>query len=269
MVDVYDILAKLCGYLQKVNLFIWERQQMIKKSISTMKAMMQGVHNDTQCSKYWPTINDYWPLLPVSEFDHGYYALRSQQPVTGESPFIKTRQELQEVLETFQIKIEERLLTEEDEILCHHTARLTNARQFEVLAASMGPEPFCLRVMEDNNLVESCRFITSINVSDFVLKEQLQQFLKCVHPFLVEPVKQGQESPRIPWKKFMVKSELYSGIPDAMQCIVTCFFMGHNESYVESIGSKLKHHNPPNRNITLEHLEEEFIVAWNGPEIPH
>ena len=45
--------------------------------------------------------------------------------------------------------------------------------------------------------------------------------------------------------------------------------MGHNESYVESIRSKLKHHNLPNRNITLEHLEEELIVAWNGPEIPH
>ena len=111
---------------------------------------------------------------------------------------------------------------------------------------------------------ESCRFITSINVSDIVLKEQLQQFLKCVHHFLVEPVKQGQESPRILLKKFMVKSEFF-GIPDVMQCIVTCFFMGHNESYVESIGSKLKHHNPPNHNITLEHLEGESIVAWNGP----
>ena len=197
MVDVYDILTKFCGYLQKVNLFLWERQQMIKKSISTMKAMVQDVHNDTQSSKYWPTINAYWPLLkrnelikdlPVSVFDRGYYAMRSQQPVTGESPFIKTRQELQEVLETFQIKMEEWLLTEE-------SARLTNVRQYEVLAASMGPEPFCLRVMEDNDLVESCRFIMSINVSDFVLKKQLQQFLKYVHLFLVEPVKQGQESP--------------------------------------------------------------------------
>ena len=67
MVDVYDIFAKLCDYLQKVNLFIWERQQMIKKSISTMKAMVQGVHNDTQSSKYWPTINAYWPLLKRNE----------------------------------------------------------------------------------------------------------------------------------------------------------------------------------------------------------
>ena len=54
-----------------------------------------------------------------------------------------------------------------------------------------------------------------------------------------------------------------------MQCIVTCFFVGHNESYVGSIGSKLKHHNPPHRNITLEHLDEELIIAWNGPNIPH
>ena len=67
----------------------------------------------------------------------------------------------------------------------------------------------------------------------------------------------------------MIKEELYQGIPDVMHCLVTTFFIGHNESYVESIGNKLKHHNPPNRNIDLKHLEEELIISWNGPEIPH
>ena len=32
-----------------------------------MKAMVQDVHNDTQSSKYWPTINAYWPLLKRNE----------------------------------------------------------------------------------------------------------------------------------------------------------------------------------------------------------
>ena len=67
----------------------------------------------------------------------------------------------------------------------------------------------------------------------------------------------------------MLKPDIYESIPDVMHCIVTCFLLGHNESYVESIGSNLKHHYPANRNTTLEHLEEEIIVAWNGPNIPH
>ena len=54
-----------------------------------------------------------------------------------------------------------------------------------------------------------------------------------------------------------------------MHCVVTTFFIQHNESYVGSIGSKLKHHNPANRYLDLEHLEEELIIAWNGPAIPH
>ena len=29
MIDVYDVIAKLCGILQKVNLFIWERKEMV------------------------------------------------------------------------------------------------------------------------------------------------------------------------------------------------------------------------------------------------
>ena len=50
-----------------------------------------------------------------------------------------------------------------------------------------------------------------------------------------------------------------------MQCIVCCYFIGHNESYLESTGSNLKVHNPPNRNVTLSHLEEEVIISWNSP----
>ena len=54
-----------------------------------------------------------------------------------------------------------------------------------------------------------------------------------------------------------------------MQCIVCCYFIDHNESYLESTGSNLKAHNPPNRNVTLSHLEEEVIISWNGPSIQH
>ena len=54
-----------------------------------------------------------------------------------------------------------------------------------------------------------------------------------------------------------------------MQCIATNFLLGHNDSYVESMGSKLKHHNKQNRDLLLKSLEDEVIISWNGPKIQH
>ena len=58
MVDVYDILAKSFHMGASANdqrIYIY------------LKAMVQDVRNDTQSSKYWPTINAYWPLLKRNE----------------------------------------------------------------------------------------------------------------------------------------------------------------------------------------------------------
>ena len=38
---------------------------------------------------------------------------------------------------------------------------------------------------------------------------------------------------------------------------------------MESIGSKLNHHNRPNRTVRLDTLEEEVRITWNGLEIQH
>ena len=62
---------------------------------------------------------------------------------------------------------------------------------------------------------------------------------------------------------------LYDRIPDLLQCIVTPCVKGAIESTVESMGSKLEHHNMEGRRITTEHLNEEVFVAWNNPEIQH
>ena len=70
--------------------------------------------------------------------------LRSNEPNKDLSSFAKTKRNLQEVLETFQSTVALRLLTEEDENLSTHTSRLTNVSQYEVLAKSLGPEPFAL-----------------------------------------------------------------------------------------------------------------------------
>ena len=125
-----------------------------------------------------------------------------------------------------------------------------------------GPAPFSLRIRNDHDLVESCRFLTSIDeVNDEALEKQLLLFLQRLHPLLL---KNEIDSPREILHNFLIKKDLFANIPDVMQCILCCYFVGHNESYVESMGSKLKLHNPPYRNINLFHLEKEVIIAWNG-----
>ena len=38
---------------------------------------------------------------------------------------------------------------------------------------------------------------------------------------------------------------------------------------MESIGSKLQHHNKSYRNLNQQTLEEELRISWNRPEISH
>ena len=52
-------------------------------------------------------------------------------------------------------------------------------------------------------------------------------------------------------------------------CNVTTCVKGAIESTVESMGSKLGHHNMARQSITTEHLNEEGFVALNGPESQH
>ena len=65
----------------------------------------------------------------------------------------------------------------------------------------------------------------------------------------------------------MTIPDLCSYIEDVMQCIASSFVLGLNESYIESIGSVLEHHNPKNRATSLHSVSNEVIISWNGPTI--
>ena len=279
LTDIYDVIAKLCGYVQKVNLFIWQRMDMVRKSLSSMKKMEDELRDDRSLEN-WPNVKIHWPKLkegtfinfPKDTIDHLFArSLRSQTNSSNyqsvQDEFSPIRRELIDILVTLQTRIEIRLLKDlDEEILCEHSSRLTDVLKYKTLAKKVGPAPISLRVLENNDLIESCRYVTCIDeVSDEFLRKQILLFLERLHPLLLKK----NISSRDILHKFLIKEELFSSIPDLMQCIVCCYFIGHNESYVESIGSKLKVHNPPNRNVTLSHLEEEVIISWNGPAIQH
>ena len=52
-------------------------------------------------------------------------------------------------------------------------------------------------------------------------------------------------------------------------CNSSACIIGAIDSTIESISSKLEHHNIGGQRITAEHVNEEVFVAWNDPEIQH
>ena len=44
MIDIYDVMGKLCGVLQIVNLFIWERKQAVISYLGKMIVMVDELH---------------------------------------------------------------------------------------------------------------------------------------------------------------------------------------------------------------------------------
>lgn len=121
-----------------------------------------------------------------------------------------------------------------------------------------------------NNFIPACRYTTYLEgVNDDSLEKQIKLFFKRLHPILKAAKNEGEIDSRFILKQFMIRPDLYDSIPDYMHCVVTNFLIGQNENYVESIGSVFKQHFPPNRNVRLDHLDEEVMIHWNGPSIPH
>ena len=130
--------------------------------------------------------------------------------------------------------IQKRLLENEDEnILANHSSNLTNVLQYRDLAKKFGPEAFALRATEMKDMIEACRYTTYLEpeVTDASLVKQLHTYFKRLHQFLVN---EENTSAREILQNFLKTEQLYDAVPDVMQCIVTNFLLGHNESYVES-----------------------------------
>jgi hypothetical protein len=169
---------------------------------------------------------------------------------------------------TSKQRLKKRLLHDETENRhSEMTVFLTNLSLYKPLATQYGPQPFALCVMEQFTILEACRHTTYFEeeIGDEVLLSQIRKFFVRLHPFLeIENL-----NIRSIFKQFLTKPELFDSIPDLLQCIATSFLIGHNESYIESLGSVLKHHNPPQRNLSLQHLDMEVSIAWNGPKVAH
>ena len=65
------------------------------------------------------------------------------------------------------------------------------------------------------------------------------------------------------------KRKLYMNIESVLSVMARAGVVMGLESVVESWVSKMEHHNNPKRALSQERLENESMVAINGPSVPH
>ena len=134
-------------------------------------------------------------------------------------------------------------------------------KQYQALAKNFGPEAFVTNVSRPHDILDACKFTTETDATDEMLIEQIKMLLSRIHPYLVAAKDDDTFNSRALLVDFMIKPQFHESMPDFMNSIVICFLIRHNESYVESIGSKLTYHAPNHRNTTLGHLCQDIIIA--------
>ena len=281
--DLYKMIGQTCTALQRVNLFLWERTELVQAFLSKLERMKEALQNADQnpieFAEHWPVSAEYWPKLEANTFIAGipylepdsvesYYTRRnSQQPTNTTTPFENIHSQMIKFIDSAVPVFRARLLGDEQEThLASITSTLTNLKDLEQKAKEHNDCHFPKSVDLDK-FTNACRFVTDYpdSVTDEQLKAEINIFLTRLHPFLIN----GQDNPRQIFKRFFTNEQLYNSIPHFLQAVARSFLIGHNESYVESMGSVLKNHFPANRALTLENLEREVVIAWNGPSIPN
>ena len=109
-------------------------------------------------------------------------------------------------------------------------------------------------------------------VPNDVLKGQYKEFLerleKLTATFTSDQLK--DLDPKYLIKKFFdPKENLYTNIEMIMQAIAVCCVKQSCESVLESLVLQYEHHFNSNRNMNEDHINEEFFISVNGPNLAH
>ena len=282
VIDIYQKVSKLCNQVQKVNLLLWEKHDIVEKCISNLEKAMTDIPKlaKEEASEHWPIFSATWPKLknnsliknlPYLEEDcvEAYMTRRQaliQQQQNAQPPLKRICQDLEQYINTLISNLKLRLLSNPYELaLKNHVKTLTDLNLLKNYPLHNGENYFVTRALKDIDVVSSITALVDTEVPDEEIQRQFKIFLTRVFPLLQAENFRSKET----LNKFMLDPALFDGIPDMMHAINVAVMTAPNESVVESQGSILKHHFPSNRNITLTHLEQEVKIHWNGPSLPH
>ena len=221
MSDIYNQLGKLSGNLQRVNSFNWERREHVETTINVLQNMMNEINEDGGSKQLWKYSSKFWPKIRDNTIIRGLPYLEEEEPRRYRSRRHENIDEPEAEANSVLSKLIDKLkafipaLVERIQVLsdpdkendCEHTEKLTNLNKLKPLSDDFGPEAFSVRVLERTNLSESCRYVTNLeDVLDSSLQEQLEIFLKRLHPILQNS---SSMNPRKVIKDYMTDPDLF------------------------------------------------------------
>jgi hypothetical protein len=109
-------------------------------------------------------------------------------------------------------------------------------------------------------------------VPNDILKGQYREFLERLEKLTAAftSVQLKDLDPKYLIKKFFdPKENLYTNIEMIMQAIAVCCVKQSCEPFLESLVSQYEHHFNSNRNMNEDHINEEFFISVNGPNLAH
>ena len=279
--DIYEELGKLSRALQKVNSFLWEKLDHVKKTTDHIKAMAQTLSEMKKPEQEppqdkWPLLHSIWQKLLKNEFMPGtpIHPQPTVRYVTRNARFnsenalpglVDSKRDLQDFLQTLENKLKERLFTGEEQLLAENVRTLTSFSGLVDIASSYGEELFVTRALQERSFWDASKAVVKLGVDEATYMNQVKKFLHRLYPIIKEGIKPDKEI----ICRFCKDADLFDTIPDFLHCLLCACIKGAVESVVEAMGSKLEYHNQRGRNLTPESVNEAVFVAWNGPPIHH
>jgi hypothetical protein len=262
---------------------IWEKVDHVKTTTemkNTLRLSANDEPNHEPSEDKWPQLASTWPKLVNNQFLPGtpinpqptlrYVTRNARYNNDNALPgLIDSKRDLQDFIDTLVSNLEKRLLSNEDEMqLTEHVRTLTSYTDLANIASTHEEELFVTRVLDQKHFWDASQFMVHLDddLNETAFLKQVKTFLHRVYPFMkaeATPDNKGIIG------TFCKDPTLYDTIPDFLHCVLSACIKGAVESVVESMGSKLEHHNKPERHLTPEHVNEAVFVSWNGPEIHH
>ena len=99
------------------------------------------------------------------------------------------------------------------------------------------------------------------------IEKQVTVFLRRLHPMLKATDSMLDLDIQKIIKEFCSQPQLYQDIPDILHSILVSAVKGSVESVTESMASKIKYFNAPDRKLKLSTLNQEVFISWNRPDL--
>lgn len=295
LIDIYNIYSLISKILQVVNILPYERFDKFESLLSTYPKMLAAVDpSNCPCSPsclseafcWWPTyhtdMREVWgkgeyrqipmgQLLPDSTKTRAGRREEAQNMLLDTSKIIQTTNtRARNVVDFLYTGLEKVVFTAEDRIIVSHTRTLTDLKTAITRVSNFGAaqtSSLLWRRFLDAGKYFEPDLVCRISADELRLQfRELQRRL--------EEMSKGQDITKLSSLDILgqflsSQGELSKDVEGVLEVIARAAVCTSVESIVESWVSIIEHHSPAKRMLGQDRVEDQAMVAINGPDLVH